>query len=179
MWAITIRIEAMQFNFFRTEQSDLSQSAVCGAPSVNCHGSSYQTNYIRNAREAWSWFCRWSWMGYAAPSIILVLWQKVLHYEIYLLGFKLTFQICNPLIVPNSKCFKMKCLISVSMRTRRTRLLRRGQEVLCLLLAGLLHHFIEDALGVLQEGVGRIVGLDLPRVEHLDTGRPLTSKAAP
>ena len=61
----------------------------------------------------------------------------------------------------------MKCLISVSMRTSSTHLLRGGQEVLCLLLAGLLHHLIEDALRVLQEGVGRVVGLDLPRVEHL------------
>ena len=73
----------------------------------------------------------------------------------------------------------MKCLISVSMRTSSTHLLRGGQEVLCLLLAGLLHHLIEDALGVLQEGVGRVVGLDLPCVEHLDTQWPLRSKDAP
>jgi hypothetical protein len=31
----------------------------------------------------------------------------------------------------------------------------------------------------LQEGVGRVVGLDLPRVEHLDTQWPLRSKDAP
>ena len=73
----------------------------------------------------------------------------------------------------------MKCLISVSMRTPRTHLLRGGQEVLGLLLAGLLHHLREDALGILQKGVGRVVGLDLPRVEHLSTWWSLRSKAAP
>ena len=76
-------------------------------------------------------------------------------------------------------CKRLGMTASLPSDSMGTHLLGGGPEVHGLLLAGMLHHLGEDALGVLQKGVGLVVGLDLPRVQHLDTQRPLRSNAAP